>query len=43
MGGLLNAILPGDSEPTIIADRLEALGINAGNDILQTIRVLKEA
>ena len=43
MGGLLNAILPGDSEPTIIADRLEALGINAGNDILQTLRVLKEA
>lgn len=41
MGGLLNAILPGDSEPTNIADRLNDMGINAKNDILETIRTLK--
>jgi len=36
MGGKLNAILPGHSEPTEIPHLLEELGINADNDIKQT-------
>lgn len=37
MGGKLNAILPGDSEPTEIAHLLEEIGIHAENDIAQTV------
>ncbi|MGI6005961.1 MAG: cobalamin B12-binding domain-containing protein [Ruminococcus sp.] len=37
MGGKLNAILPGDSEPVEIADKLEDLGIHSENDIIQTV------
>lgn len=37
MGGKLNAILPGDSEPVEIGDMLEELGIHAENDIIKTV------
>lgn len=40
MGGKLNAILPGDSEPTEIGDRLLAMGIHAENDIALTVEQL---
>lgn len=42
MGGKLNAILPGDSEPTEIGDKLLELGIHAENDIALTVRQLAE-
>ena len=37
MGGKLNAILPGDSEPTEIGDVLNGMGIHAENDIALTV------
>lgn len=37
MGGKLNAILPGGSEPVEIADQLEELGIHSENDIITTV------
>lgn len=37
MGGKLNAILPGHSEPTDISGMLEELGIHASNDIRITV------
>ncbi|MCG8483238.1 MAG: cobalamin-dependent protein [Clostridia bacterium] len=37
MGGKLNAILPGHSEPTEISHMLKALGIYAENDIKATV------
>lgn len=40
MGGKLNAILPGHSEPTEIGDRLIELGIHAENDIAYTVEQL---
>lgn len=42
MGGKLNAILPGDAEPTEIADRLLEMGIHAENDIRKTVRQIGE-
>ena len=42
MGGKLNAILPGDSEPTEIGDKLLDLGIHAENDIALTVRQLAQ-
>ena len=42
MGGKLNAILPGDGEPTEIGDRLCAIGIQADNDIKTTVRLIAE-
>lgn len=41
IGGKLNAILPGHSEPTDIADMLLDLGVYAYNDLADTIDVLK--
>ncbi len=38
MGGKLNAILPGDSEPTEIAHMLKDLGIHSENDISATVK-----
>jgi methylmalonyl-CoA mutase cobalamin-binding subunit len=38
MGGKLNAILPNHSEPTDIAQLLHEMGINATNDVKQTVR-----
>lgn len=38
MGGKLNAILPGDSEPTEIGEMLCEMGIQADNDIKTTVR-----
>ena len=40
MGGKLNAILPGDAEPTEIAGMLTELGIHAENNIAQTVAQL---
>ncbi|MCC8166119.1 MAG: cobalamin B12-binding domain-containing protein [Planctomycetes bacterium] len=40
MGGKLNAILPGDSEPTEIAHMLEELGIHSENDIAAVVKKL---
>lgn len=37
MGGKLNAILPGHSEPVDISERLEELGIHASNDMRITV------
>lgn len=42
MGGKLNSILPGHSEPTEIGDMLEDMGIDASNDIKKTVRTLKQ-
>jgi methylmalonyl-CoA mutase cobalamin-binding subunit len=42
MGGKLNAILPGQSEPTEIADKLIDLGIHAENDLSKIITVISE-
>ncbi len=41
MGGKLNAILPGQSEPTDIAHLLRELGIQASNDFLETVRTIQ--
>lgn len=38
MGGKLNAILPGHSEPTEIGELLQRMGIHAENDIALTVR-----
>ena len=40
MGGKLNAILPGDSEPVEICHLLEEMGINADNDIEKTVALI---
>lgn len=42
MGGKLNAILPGHSEPTEIGDMLMQLGIHAENDIALTVEQLSQ-
>lgn len=42
MGGKLNAILPGHSEPTEIGDMLEELGIHVSNDFIKTVNLIKE-
>ena len=42
MGGKLNAILPGDSEPIEIGDRLIDMGIHAENDIALTVEMLSK-
>ncbi len=41
MGGKLNAILPGQSEPVDVAQLLKELGIQAGNDFLETVRTIQ--
>lgn len=41
MGGKLNAILPGHSEPTEIGDMLEELGIHVSNDFIKTVDLMK--
>ena len=41
MGGKLNAILPGHSEPTEIGDMLEELGIHVSNDLGKMITLMK--
>ena len=42
MGGKLNAILPGHSEPIEINDMLEELGIHASNDIKITVEQISK-
>lgn len=42
MGGKLNAILPGHSEPTEIGDMLMELGIEASNDIGKTLELIRD-
>lgn len=42
MGGKLNAILPGDSEPVEIADKLAEIGIHSENDIIKTVMQMAE-
>ena len=41
MGGKMNAILPGHSEPTDIEDKLNDIGIFADNDMNNTVSYLK--
>jgi len=41
MGGKLNAILPGDAEPTEIGPKLCELGIQADNDIITTVKLIR--
>ena len=43
MGGKLNAILPGHSEPTEIGEMLDDLGIDASNDLSCIIETIKKA
>lgn len=43
MGGKLNAILPGDSEPTEIGHTLEEMGIHAENDMEKTVALISAA
>lgn len=40
MGGKLNAILPGDSEPVEIGHLLQEMGIHAENDIEKTVALI---
>lgn len=40
MGGVLNGILPGHSEPSDVSEQINQLGIHADNDIEKTIRKL---
>ena len=42
MGGKLNAILKGESEPVEIDHLLEEMGIHADNDIIKTIELIKD-
>ncbi len=42
MGGKLNSILPGHSEPTEIDGMLRDMGINAYNDLKDTVTILKD-
>lgn len=42
MGGKLNAILPGNSEPVEIDDLLEEMGIHADNDIEKTVKLINQ-
>jgi Methylmalonyl-CoA mutase, C-terminal domain/subunit (cobalamin-binding) len=42
MGGKLNAILPGHSEPTEIGNKLTDLGIDGSNEIEHTIDMIKK-
>lgn len=41
MGGVLNGILPGHSEPSDVSDMINELGIHADDDIEKTIRKLQ--
>jgi methylmalonyl-CoA mutase cobalamin-binding subunit len=43
MGGKLNAILPGDSEPVEIGHLLDEMGIHADNDIEKTVALIARA
>ena len=40
MGGVLNGILPGHSEPSDVSGMINELGVHADNDIEKTIRKL---
>ena len=40
MGGKMNAILPGHTEPIDVDDRLRDMGIHAQNDLLQTVSMI---
>ena len=40
LGGVLNTILPGHSEPTDVQDKIYEKGLFANNNILETIRML---
>ena len=42
MGGKLNAILPGDSEPTEIAPKLREIGIFAENDLFKMVKEIQK-
>lgn len=43
MGGKMNSILPGHSDPTDVEDMLREIGINATNDLTETIEGIKGA
>jgi len=43
MGGVLNAILPGHTEPTDVAHMLNEMGIFAQNDLVKTVEKMKNA
>ena len=42
VGGRLNTILPGHSEPSDVQDMINAKGIFAENDLVKTIRMIQE-
>lgn len=41
MGGMLNAMLPGQSEPVVVDDLIKALGICASNDFAEQIDFIR--
>lgn len=41
MGGMLNAMLPGNTEPVDVKDKLIELGINASNDLENTVKFIQ--
>lgn len=42
MGGKLNSILPGDTEPSNVSDTLNELGIISTNDIISIVKILSK-
>lgn len=43
MGGKLNAILPGHSEPIEVDDMLRDIGVHAYNDLQKTVEVMRDS
>ena len=43
MGGMLNAMLPGNTEPVEVADLINELGISASNDFEEQVNFMSTA
>ena len=42
MGGVLNTILPGHSEPSDVKDMINEKGVFADNDLIETIKMVRD-
>ena len=42
LGGVLNTILPGHSEPSDVQDMINRKGVFASNDLMETIRLIRD-
>ncbi|MCI8646414.1 MAG: hypothetical protein HFE76_06340 [Firmicutes bacterium] len=42
LGGVLNTILPGHSEPSDVGDTINRRGVFADKDLLKTIKMIRE-